>query len=71
MNSEELILWKKNNNELLEKIDNWRNSYSCEYNCNDWEKWKFCKHLRKNMVKKFNKEITKQINKLITINNVF
>lgn len=62
------------NKELLEKMDEWRDSYTCDKNCWEWKKWKFCQHLRKARAKIFEKEIEMQmdgfVNLMLKINRI-
>lgn len=65
----ELDLWEESSDELSKKMDEWRESYYCRNNCEEWQKWKFCKHLIKARSKKFRCEIDDQIISLIKINS--
>lgn len=53
--------WERKNKILLEEMDKWRDGYICKENCWEWEKWKFCKHLRKDRARVFSDEIGEQI----------
>jgi hypothetical protein len=61
--------WQNQNKELLEKIDNFREGYTCKCKCWEWEKWEYCIHLRKAIAKRFEKEIEMQILSLAKINS--
>lgn len=60
--------WEKNNEILLKKMDEWRDTYTCEHSCEEWQKWKFCEHLVKDRTKKFKKEIGFMMSSLAEIN---
>ena len=68
-NCDDVILWKRNNEKLLNKMNEWRENYFCRNDCEEWKKWEFCNHLRKARAEKFSKEMDEQIKRLITINN--
>lgn len=53
--------WTEINKELLEKIDKFRGSFTCKSNCWEWERWKYCSHLRNAIARKFSKQIEAQI----------
>jgi len=69
----ELNLWKKENTKLISRMKNWRESFSCKDNCSEWQKWKFCVHLRRTRAKVFTKEIYGQVKELMNLkpNQVF
>ncbi len=60
----DMNFWLVSNQELINRMNNWRDSYSCKSNCDEWQKWEFCSHLRKSRAQVFGKEITKQISVL-------
>lgn len=60
--------WEERNKLLLKKMSEWRDSYTCQYNCWEWKEWKFCKHLKKERARIFNKEIEFVMSSLISIN---
>ena len=59
--------WKEANKQLIVRMENWRESYSCKHNCLEWQKWKFCAHLRRTRAKVFAKEIHGQIKELMNL----
>jgi len=69
LENQNLENWEKRNDELLKKMDEWRDSYTCSNNCSEWQKWKFCKHLVKARVKKFGIDIRKMMEGLVQINS--
>lgn len=53
--------WQNKNDELLEKIEKFRDSFTCKNNCWEWQKWKYCSHLRNAIAKKFGGKMEIQI----------
>lgn len=71
MTKNKAAIWDGESEQLFNQMDKWRENYVCQANCDEWQDWKFCKHLVKARTKKFSKEINLQLKKLfITSNSV-
>ena len=70
MSNKEFILWKEKKKKLNKKMDKWREGYFCKNNCDEWIKWKFCRHLRTTRAKRFSGELDELLERLIALNKL-
>lgn len=64
----ELMMWEKNNKQLLKDMDEWRERYNHRTPCKEYKKHGFCKHLVKARTRKFRKKIKEQVESLLKVN---